>query len=215
MSNDFSIAEGRSPGSGGRSLTLPTQRPTSTTPAHESAQAKTATVVTSADSATQEHQFLRLKLVSDITALLPMQQLSEVLTIPVGQVTPIPNMPAWVMGIYNWRGDILWLADLSHFLGLVSWNEQTSSDINYVVVVLNVNAMDDSSSLENNQLIGLIVNQTEEVERCDPNDIQSSIASSMSPTLARFLRGYWLNPAGEMLAVLDGHAMLEGMAKSN
>jgi len=57
-------------------------------------------------------QFLRFHLVPDTTALLPVRQMSEVLTVPIAQVVPIPHTPAWVMGVYNWRGEILWLVDL-------------------------------------------------------------------------------------------------------
>ncbi|MEO1521062.1 MAG: chemotaxis protein CheW [Cyanobacteria bacterium J06633_2] len=199
MSNDLSISEGRSLTSKERSLTVPTVPQIQETPAPDS-------------SASDEQQFLRLKLFSNITALLPLQQLSEVLTIPVGQITPIPSMPSWVMGIYNLRGEVLWIADLSNFLGLVSWNDQPTSVIDYTTVVLNMDTIDDSPSFDNPQMIGLIVNQTEETERCNLKDIQSSIASSVSPKLARFLQGYWLNPKGEMLAVLDGNAMLNAMA---
>ncbi|MEM7771533.1 MAG: chemotaxis protein CheW [Cyanobacteria bacterium P01_A01_bin.37] len=194
MSNNFSIADVRSIDSSVRSLTLPDEK------------------ATQEPSPSDDQQFLRLKLFSNITALLPMQQLGEVLTIPVGQVVPIPNMPAWVMGIYNWRGDILWIADLSHFLGLMSWNHQANTGVNYTVVVLNVHAMSASSSSSDNQMIGLVVNETEDTEQCNPDEIQSSIASSVNPALARFLQGYWLNPNGEMLAVLDGNAMLDGMS---
>ncbi|GBF83604.1 chemotaxis signal transduction protein [Aphanothece sacrum FPU3] len=65
-------------------------------------------------------QFLRFDLVPDTTLMLPVAQLTEVLTVPLGQIVPIPHMPPWVMGIYNWRGEILWMVDLGHLLGLNS-----------------------------------------------------------------------------------------------
>ncbi len=196
MSIDQNTSNVRSPNSNGQSLTLLTKTPAQDAPPSDS------------------QQFLRLKLTSNITALLPMQQLTEVLTIPIGQVVPMPNMPTWVMGIYNWRGDILWIADLSHFLGLVSWNQPAASVVTYTTVVLDIRASSESSKSANDQMIGLIVSQTETVEWCNPNEVQSSIASSMNPALAQFLQGYWLNPDGEMLAVLDGNALLKGMANS-
>ena len=156
-------------------------------------------------------QFLRLKLFPDNTALLPMQHLSEVLTIPIGQVVPIPNMPPWVMGIYNWRGDILWVADLSHFLGFVTWEQQSINVVAYTTVVLNAHSPEGAST-SSDQLVGLIVNRTEDIEWCNPENIQSSIASNLNPAIAQFLQGYWLKPNSEMLAVLDGNAILDGMS---
>ncbi|MEW6496269.1 MAG: chemotaxis protein CheW, partial [Cyanobacteriota bacterium] len=52
-------------------------------------------------SSIANQQFLRFHLVPDTTALLPMEQLIEVLTIPTGQIVPIFQMPPWVMGVYN------------------------------------------------------------------------------------------------------------------
>lgn len=49
-------------------------------------------------------QFLRFHLVPDTTAMLPVQQMTEVLTMGVSEIVPIPQMPGWVMGVYNWRG---------------------------------------------------------------------------------------------------------------
>lgn len=63
-------------------------------------------------------QFLRFHLLPDTTVLLPIQQLTEVLTIPRSQIVPIFQMPTWVMGAYNWRGEVLWIVDLGYLVGL-------------------------------------------------------------------------------------------------
>ncbi len=70
------------------------------------------------DDLNEKEQFLRFHLVPDTTLMLSITQLTEVLTIPVGQIIPIPHMPAWVMGVYNWRGEILWMVDLGQLVGL-------------------------------------------------------------------------------------------------
>jgi len=41
-------------------------------------------------------------LVPDTTAMFTVNQMTEVLTIPIAQIVPDPQMPAWVMGVYNW-----------------------------------------------------------------------------------------------------------------
>ena len=87
---------------------------------------------------TVDEQFLRLHLVPDMTVLLPVRSLTEVLTIPVSQIVPIPHMPAWVMGIYNWRGDILWMVDLGHLCGLTPWYQKATSITIHPSVVLQV-----------------------------------------------------------------------------
>ncbi len=37
---------------------------------------------------------------------------------PLGRVTPLPNLPGWLMGVANLRGEIVSVVDLKAFLGL-------------------------------------------------------------------------------------------------
>lgn len=147
--------------------------------------------------------------------MLPMAQLSEVLTIPLGQIIPIPHMPPWVMGVYNWRGEILWMLDLGHLLGLTPWNRQSSSRANYSVIVLNGNGDYDPKNPprrqnrpERNQMLGLVVTKINDIEWCDPDDIQSAPGASVSSLLIPYLRGFWVSPGDEMFVVLNGQAII-------
>ncbi|MCA1995261.1 MAG: chemotaxis protein CheW [Coleofasciculus sp. S288] len=160
-------------------------------------------------------QFLRFHLDPDMTALLPIEHLIEVLSIPLGQIVPIFNMPAWVMGVYNWRGEILWMVDLGHLIGLTPWYQQNTSASIHRAVVLNVRSKDATSTLVKSQMLGVVVNRVEDIEWCNPDWIQSPPASSVTSELASFLRGYWLKSNDEMLVVLDGQAIMAAMPKSD
>ena len=61
--------------------------------------------------------------------------------------------------------------------------------------------------------LGLVVNRVEDIEWCDPTRIQPLPSSTVIPELVPFLRGYWWKSNGEMLAVLDGNAIVEAMPK--
>ncbi|PSF38861.1 chemotaxis protein CheW [Aphanothece hegewaldii CCALA 016] len=160
-----------------------------------------------------QEQFLRFYLVPETTVMLPVTQLIEVLTIPIGQIIPIPQMPSWVMGVYNWRGEVLWMVDLGHLLGLTPTHQQTRIISNYRAIVIN-NTQDESNQTRSlNQMLGLVVSQVEDIELCNPDEIQSPPASAISLSLAPFLRGYWLNSDGDLLIVLDGAAILAAMPK--
>ena len=155
-------------------------------------------------------QFLRLYLVPETKVLLPIEQLTEVLTIPIGQIVPIPHLPAWVMGVYNWRGEILWMVDLGKLVGLTPWHQQSVNSSSYICVVLNGEVADSQSSNSQAQ-IGLVVSKVEDLEWCDPNLVQELPSSMMAKELASFLQGYWLKPNGEMLVVLDYEAVMAAM----
>ncbi|HAG85438.1 MAG TPA: chemotaxis protein CheW [Cyanobacteria bacterium UBA11162] len=159
-------------------------------------------------------QFLRFHMMPDTNALLPIPQLTEVLSIPIGQIVPISHMPAWVMGVYNWRGEILWMVDIGHLVGLTPWYQQTTNASAHTAIVLHIRSLQTSSTTIKSQMLGLVVNRIEDIEWCNPDTIQSPPSSPVTPELAPFLRGYWLKATGEMLAVLDGEAIIAAMPKT-
>ncbi|MBE9179137.1 chemotaxis protein CheW [Oculatella sp. LEGE 06141] len=167
----------------------------------------------SASAVPGTEQFLRLNLFSDTTVLLPVELLSEVLTIETGQIVPIPHLPGWVMGVYNWRGDVLWMVDLGHLCGLVPWYRQSSNLSNFSAVVMQSGDRRTASAQAKNQMLGLVVNRVEDIEWCDPTLIQPLPPSTVTPEFARFLWGYWWKPGGDMLAVLNKDAILTAMPK--
>lgn len=162
-------------------------------------------------------QFLRLHLIPDTTAMLAVNQIAEVLNIPITQVVPIPQMPAWVLGVYNWRGEILWIMDLGHLLGLTPLSQQSTNSATYTAVVIR-NAQQRSFTLGNSntsdKVLGLLINRVEDLESCNPDVIQSPPQSAVKPELVPYLRGYWLKPSGEIIVVLDGNSIIAGMAQN-
>ncbi|MBW4657814.1 MAG: chemotaxis protein CheW [Drouetiella hepatica Uher 2000/2452] len=157
-------------------------------------------------------QFLRLRLLNT-PVLLSVGQMTEVLTVPIGQIVPIAHMPTWVMGVYNWRGEVLWMVDLCHLCGLAPWYEQQAVSAHAAVVLqirLPASPASRSASAKSRTL-GLVVSQIGEMEWCDPHQIQALSLSAATPEITQFLRGYWWNLSDDMLAVLDGEAIAEAM----
>lgn len=165
-------------------------------------------------SATASEQFLRFYLFPNTTVLLPIEQLTEVLTISRDQIVPIFHLPPWVMGVYNWRGEILWMVDLGHLVGLTPWHQQPISASSYTAIVLQARSNSATPTGPKSQMLGLIVNRVEDIEWCDSDLLQSPPASAVTPELAPFLQGYWLKPNGDMLLLIDGQAILAGMPKA-
>ncbi|MGB7442230.1 MAG: chemotaxis protein CheW [Coleofasciculaceae cyanobacterium] len=156
-------------------------------------------------------QFLRFHLVPETTAIISILQLTEVLTIPVGEVVPIAHMPSWVMGVYNWRGDILWIVDLGHLIGLTPWHQQALNTSVYRAIVLKTGEGKSSSGQVKSKMLGLVVNRVEDIELCNPDLIQSPPPASVNPSLLSFLRGYYVKPDGEILVALEGEAIINGI----
>lgn len=160
----------------------------------------------------EEEQFLRFSLEPDTKLMLPIKQITEVLKIAVGNIIPIPEMPAWVMGVYNWRGEILWMLDLGHLIGLNSWYETGINSTTYNALVLSEHNYQNSKAKKIKQTsLGLIITQVEDIEWCNPDRIQSPPATTISAELASFLRGYWLKSNGETIWTLDSSTIFTAM----
>jgi len=152
---------------------------------------------------------IRFHLVPETTALLTISQLSEVLKIDLRQLVPLPKLPSWVMGLYNWRGEILWMVDLGGLVGLTPLPEQLLTTTRLPLLVLRT-----EDEAENRKNLGLIVENVEGITRIDPNSIQSPPETTFTPELSRVLRGYSLTADGEMLMVLSAEAIFAQMPNS-
>jgi len=161
-------------------------------------------------------QFLRFHLVPETTAMLPVHQMTEVIAMTIGEIVPIPHMSAWVMGVYNWRGEILWMVDLGHLLGHTPLYQHATSCPTYTAIVIHEAQQMPGKQLSGNQvtsrkMLGLVVNRVEDMEWCNPDLIQSPPSSAVTPELVPFLRGYWLKSNSEIIVVLDGKAIITAM----
>ena len=173
--------------------------------------------------------FLRFYLLSDLSVLLSVHQLAEILTLSLGQIVPMFEMPPWVMGVHNWRGEVLWIIDLNHFLGLTPWYQQPDYNSKHTVVVLKSQAQTNSADAPKEAVLGLVVNRVEDMVSCDPESIQPLgdplLADRLAamPEIQPFLRGYWQNFAGksaeesiaELNLVLEGAAIMSAMPTSD
>lgn len=157
-------------------------------------------------------KFLRFVLLPDTNLMLPLRQISSVLKIPYGQIVPIPEMPSWVMGVYNWRGEIIWMVDLGHLVGFTHWDQQSVTSSNHQAIVIHPSNQKKAAQTSG-EMIGLVISEVEDIEECDPQELHSPPASAVTPELAPFLRGYWIKNDGDILVTLDGDAILASMPK--
>ena len=150
-------------------------------------------------------QYLKFSLKSNLTALLPVNQLAAALQIEADQITAIPHLPPWIMGVYNWRGKILWTVDLGHLVGGASLHQQSKMPAHYNVLLLEQSCTETSQQYH----LGLAVHQIAGVELLSADCIQSP--SDMSKPLVSFLKGYWLGADGEMLMLLESSSIFNHM----
>lgn len=123
-------------------------------------------------------KFLRFALDSGERGLLPLEQIAEVIGVTIAEILPVPEMPSCVLGIYNWRGKMLWLIDLNYLLDYPSLSPEPSEALTAMVIQVN------------GQSMGLVVQYVLDIELHDPTQIQPATADLFSSRVQPFLQGY-------------------------
>jgi positive phototaxis protein PixI len=146
-------------------------------------------------------QFLSFVLPPQQKVIVSTKKLVEILNISLGQIVPIPDVPPFVMGVTNWRGEVLWVADLAYMLGFEPLYQQGFTQPNYKVILLR----------SQGQTLGLAVRNVEQMVWCNPEQIQSSSTSYVTSELSSCIQGYYLTSDRELMLVLDGDALFQTM----
>lgn len=156
----------------------------------------------------QSSRYLSIYLPGNHQALLPTDSLIEVLTFTPAQIVAIPDTPDQVMGVANWRGEVLWLVDAGYLLQDQPSFCETNYQTKFNVVVLQ----------RQQRSLGLVVERVGNMLWCHPNDFQTLTPAMFKPdaidtTLpdnmaTRCLVGAWPDERGQPLMVLDAAAIL-------
>jgi positive phototaxis protein PixI len=138
--------------------------------------------------------YLKFDLNNQTAAVLSMKHTQEAIVVPVESITSMPNMPACILGLMNWRSRIVWVVDLPRMLNLESLDLRLRQ---YNVIIIRVESL----------LLGLVVQEIKGTTKFMPGDIFSplgQVASSLVP----YLRGC-VEQEKEMLLVLDAQAIVQ------
>jgi purine-binding chemotaxis protein CheW len=121
---------------------------------------------------------LRFCVASGFEYALPAIGIREVMAPPPDRITPMPNVSPLLLGTFNVRGRVIWVADLGRFLG-------DRAPLNTDRPEIPVIAIEDQEIM-----LGLAVDRIGGMEWLDLEDLQAPI--NVEDDLAPFLRGEWL-----------------------
>jgi purine-binding chemotaxis protein CheW len=137
-------------------------------------------------AAAEEKQYVLFTL-ADTDYAVPIANVVE-LSRPL-PITPVPNVPDWVVGVANVRGDIVSLVDFRTFLGLE--RPGNVGDQRLLVV----------RAREENMTTALLVDQVRGMRRLSPQSL-SVPAAPIQGRIASYLGGV-SDHEGRLVAVLD------------
>jgi purine-binding chemotaxis protein CheW len=130
---------------------------------------------------------------------VPLDQVVEMQRLPA--VTRLPNVPDWVRGVVNLRGDIVSVVDPATFLHL---HEETRTDHGRKLVVLR--------SLDSDLQIGLVVDHVYGLRSIPASAIRSP-TGSLHNSVTPYLRGV-CDVGEQMLVVLEAERLLKALSEA-
>jgi positive phototaxis protein PixI len=77
--------------------------------------------------------YLAFQVNKHTSAVLSIKNTQEVIFLPVESVTPMPNMPACILGLINWQNSLIWLIDLAIMLNL-KVDKKISCQYNIIII---------------------------------------------------------------------------------
>ncbi len=146
-----------------------------------------------------KQKFLSFSLGVRDTAVIPLGQITEVVQIPLTEICGVPQMPNCVVGIYNWRGEMLWLVDLEEMLGYPPLLQGSNFLSKMMVLVLE----------HEGKYLGILIRQLIDIDWLDTQRMKQPSEEVFYPEMTPFLRGYFINDAEQMIFNLDASAMLQ------
>ncbi len=139
---------------------------------------------------------LRFAVPSGNEFAIPASGVREVMSVYLDRITPIPNASPFFLGTYNWRGQVIWVADLGQFLGD---SVLVDTDRNEVALLI----------VEDQELVmGFAVEEVANTEWLDVDRLISEV--NTPPAMTGFVTGVYAttNTASPNLRLLDRVAIL-------
>ncbi|WP_016952358.1 chemotaxis protein CheW [Anabaena sp. PCC 7108] len=144
-------------------------------------------------------KFLSFHLGVRDTAVISLHHITEVLRISMTEICGVPQMPNCVLGIYSWRGEMLWLVDLEEMLGYPPVLQSSNLLSKMMAVVLE----------NEGKYLGLLVRQLTDIESLDTQQMKTPSPDLFHSAISPFLQGYFTNGSEEMIFNLDALAILK------
>jgi positive phototaxis protein PixI len=132
--------------------------------------------------------YLQFQLTPEHLGMLPTDQLVEIITLTPEQVIPIPEMPPHVLGVYNWRGEIIWILD-----SLLS--PAPSTPIKHAILLRCKMPQQDGA------VVGLVVQHVHQMIWCNPDAIEPPPSTIAAHPIDRLRR--WVTPQQETIYCFD------------
>lgn len=130
--------------------------------------------------------YFHVQLRQGMEVVLPLDSAVEVITINQKEICPIPGVSPALLGVVNQRGKLLWVLQLSDFLGLAKSPKQRLQDNLILLVVTTESA--NSSAIGRECQLAFVVSALKGIVTLNPIKIKP-VSAKLAPNLGSFLSG--------------------------
>ncbi|RMF23522.1 MAG: chemotaxis protein CheW [Cyanobacteria bacterium J083] len=138
-------------------------------------------------------RFLSFPLTAEVDGLIPLADLQGVIKVAVGDISPVPHVNEFWLGIINSQGEAAWILDLAGLLGMTHWCRRPFVAQRGMAMLVEVN----------NLTLGLLVEQVKAIKNYPPESCLSISPGMFPPRLRNFLQGYFLDKEARTSILLD------------
>ncbi|MBP0000006.1 MAG: purine-binding chemotaxis protein CheW [Cyanobacteria bacterium SID2] len=138
-------------------------------------------------------KFLQFRLGDRDRALLDVENVAEIVTVRVPEILPVPQMRSCILGVYNWRGEMLWVVDLGELVGYAPLFRPGQPQVTATAIAIE---WDDRA-------IGFVVPQVLDLETYNLAHQQNPDPQLFPPSVIPYLKGFFIDPTGDIVVVLD------------
>jgi chemotaxis signal transduction protein len=145
-------------------------------------------------------KFLKFQLNECDRALLPAVSVKEAISLPLTEILPVPGVSECVMGICNWRGEIIWAIDLAHLFG-------------YPPIISPI--ITAAIAQKREYTLALVVPAVNEIVERDVNSLQYNVQEIFPEPQSLYLEGYFVEPEANCLCSIDLNALIAQLFNLN
>jgi purine-binding chemotaxis protein CheW len=125
---------------------------------------------------------------------LPAFGVREVISTLADRITPIPNASPYLLGTFNWRGQVIWIADIGQFLGDTTLVNIDRGEVSMLVVE------------EQETVMGFAIRSVANTEWLNADRMNP--APNIPDAMLSFVKGEYSVEGDESLYLLDQIAIL-------
>ncbi len=146
-----------------------------------------------------QHKFLSFNLGEIDTAVILLEDIIEVVPVSLTEICSVPQMHSCILGIYNWRGEMLWIIDLEEMFGYTSVTQEARLISKMMVIVVQAEG----------KSLGILVRKLIDIYWLDTDLMKFPDPQLFKPEIIPQLHGYFINEAEDIIINLDADSIIK------